>query len=213
MQLIPARGRKPCSKKSETLTSRVATYPREGTETFFIALKFNMILVATYPREGTETGTKNVKFIHGLLQLIPARGRKLGRVGHQANVLVVATYPREGTETSCLKPPALSLALQLIPARGRKLIAPKRPLEKISCNLSPRGDGNVYNNHARACANVATYPREGTETPQSSRMQSVLAQLQLIPARGRKRLSLHQFLNRYTQRCNLSPRGDGNSSP
>ena len=101
-----------------------------------------------------------------LLQLIPARGRKLPRLGVlHAFLGQVSTYPREGTET---------VVDQLfIPVGG--------------FNLSPRGDGNVncslyacivpcFNLSPRGGGNrskpstsdglywVSTYPREGTET-------------------------------------------------
>ena len=76
------------------------------------------------------------------------------------------------------------------------------------CNLSPRGDGNDEVNIAQVGGIVATYPREGTETRRRHPLREGL-RLQLIPARGRKR---ELPLTRSSwSRCNLSPRGDGNS--
>ena len=57
-------------------------------------------------------------------------------------------------------------------------------LTVVGCNLSPRGDGNLNGQSLRLELLVATYPREGTETPTT--MMAI------------------------TKGCNLSPRGDGN---
>ena len=76
------------------------------------------------------------------------------------------------------------------------------------CNLSPRGDGNTASAGARLRVHIATYPREGTETCRACR-EFLSKRLQLIPARGRKRFIVLSSL--YQIRCNLSPRGDGNS--
>ena len=39
------------------------------------------------------------------------------------------------------------------------------PFASLGCNLSPRGDGNDLLAHSKHPEQVATYPREGTETP------------------------------------------------
>ncbi len=39
---------------------------------------------------------------------------------------------------------------------------------RISCNLSPRGDGNLGDKAAQDRMTVAIYPREGTETQLSA---------------------------------------------
>ena len=166
LQLIPARGRKLIIVRKAVENQSVATYPREGTETPPAIQKC---------------------FLHQL-QLIPARGRKMDSPQRIPLEKYVATYPREGTETTlflCWSHSTLSL--QLIPARGRKLSAllfnlvpcqlqliPARGRKRHCagdgafapcCNLSPRGDGNSKSHSASPlCSQVATYPREGTET-------------------------------------------------
>ena len=143
LQLIPARGRK---RKIATANHHlaVATYPREGTETPDFGSVGEVTIVATYPREGTETpfAIKLASFI--MLQLIPARGRKL--------LKLLTSFQ-------------IKHSLQLIPARGRKPPALRHLVDGHGCNLSPRGDGNS-NAFASMEANMeaATYPREGPET-------------------------------------------------
>ena len=146
--------------------------------------------VATYPREGTETSDMKNLCPQVQLQLIPARGRK---------------------RCPCHDLPSRR-ELQLIPARGRKLrrVAILNEIPN-RCNLSPRGDGNFFiaaisstclevATYPRegtetdgwpvecvASWNVATYPREGTETALYPLSTGRALWLQLIPARGRKR--------------------------
>ena len=55
LQLIPARGRKLVQFDNFGFHVRVATYPREGTETTVSWPVLCVTKVATYPREGTET--------------------------------------------------------------------------------------------------------------------------------------------------------------
>ena len=135
----------------------------------------------------------------------------------------------------CKKTARLShtvLLLQLIPARGRKHIINNVILCMNSCNLSPRGDGNIQPCIFGRLHSVATYPREGTETvavfaiknqivvatyPREgteTHHRSILPEkysLQLIPARGRKLKIHHDIIPPIFSSCNLSPRGDGNS--
>ncbi len=168
------------------------------------------------------------------LQFIPARGRKPWWHPLSTGLCAVAIYPREGTETQLLenrdiKGKSCNLSPRGDGNKGRFPLSTGAG----SCNLSPRGDGNrsrrwvpwpalglqfipargrkhfpfVYTYNSPC---VAIYPREGTETihgggkPQGAR-------LQFIPARGRKLQGCSSSLSSY-QRCNLSPRGDGNGS-
>ena len=131
----------------------------------------------------------NARF-HGVLQFIPARGRKrmLGVLSYVK--ICVAIHPREGTETTCAVLSASVETLQFIPARGRKPVAVlgicgARPCR---CNSSPRGDGNRI----------------------SSFKIFAISLLQFIPARGRKLYALFDSVVVWV-RCNSSPRGDGNS--
>ena len=99
-----------------------------------------------------------------------------------------------------------------------------------SCNLSPRGDGNLYASSSSRGPPVAIYPREGTETARTDTEMGEHT-LQFIPARGRKHLPyigdiLEQIALQFIPArgrkpflgsllhllpgCNLSPRGDGN---
>ena len=106
----------------------------------------------------------------------------------------VATYPREGTETRQKKALMQWVSLQLIPARGRKPNDTRTPRTAKSCNLSPRGDGNIRFTRLLATdLKVATYPREGTETALYPLSTGRALWLQLIPARGRKPSCLPVF--------------------
>ena len=77
-----------------------------------------------------------------LLQLIPARGRKLHG----------ALAPRR------------SEPLQLIPARGRKRVSSPMISIRPYYNSSPRGDGNRHVESRLIIVTITTHPREGTET-------------------------------------------------
>ena len=102
-------------------------------------------------------------------------------------------------------------ALQFIPARGRKLVFKfQTDWIQTHCNLSPRGDGNIAMQLSSFLdADIAIYPREGTET---------LADIAAVMGRDHCNLSPRGDGNgsiRFTRLhivddCNLSPRGDGN---
>ena len=106
----------------------------------------------------------------GIVKLYSVRGRKPLKGGVDVRFAGIAIYPREGTKT-------------------HERTDPKSDC-RSHCNLSPRGDEN----HDQPCwphrdAGVAISPRKGTETcgnppkPPGNR-------LQLIPARGRKPVSV-----------------------
>ena len=101
------------------------------------------------------------------------------------------------------------LLLQLIPARGRKHLAAPFHACHASCNLSPRGDGNVCLDQVAVNLLVATYPREGTETLRSHQTVNSLLRCNLSPRGDGNHLD--DRLKLEICRCNLSPRGDGNS--
>ncbi len=122
-------------------------------------------------------------------QLIPARGRK--------------------HDNLCRAP--LRSWFQLIPARGRKQTAKCMDCPWNQVATYPReGTETVQRLRRSFRAMVATYPREGTETFSLLRLPCSFCWLQLIPARGRKRIPVIMFPT--VKRCNLSPRGDGNCS-
>ena len=86
--------------------------------------------------------------------------------------------------------------------RGRLVLA--------SCNLSPRGDGNLRSKplYAFMLLRCNLSPRgDGNQTVSGFMLRDTL--LQLIPARGRKPVSIPSRSNKIFG-CNLSPRGDGN---
>ena len=78
------------------------------------------------------------------LQFIPARGRKpLIQIRGHNGFNHVAIYPREGTETRCHDYPRCTGRSCNLSPRGDGNVAPlpfQRPVSR--CNLSPRGDGN-----------------------------------------------------------------------
>ena len=122
-----------------------------------------------------------------LLQFIPARGRKrrIDTIGDEDPPIAIypregtetfqpygllrhspiAIYPREGTET--FRPFALFMAAfycNLSPRGDGNIFAPQLGQSFGNCNLSPRGDGNSGGETGCGDGNIAIYPREGTET-------------------------------------------------
>ena len=102
-----------------------------------------------------------------------------------------------------------SLPLQFIPARGRKLFAPLQYSRIQDCNLSPRGDENQRRPHQDPGRPLQFIPARGRK-PICSMVNHSGLTLQFIPARGRKLSNCsYQLLPSH---CNLSPRGDENTS-
>ena len=142
-----------------------------------------------------------------MLQLIPARGRKLDLLQLGRIVVLVATYPREGTETPVkILHQFQQISLQLIPARGRKP-APSFPARRIqTLQLIPaRGRKHRVRSHHGEIAAVATYPREGTETGCSIPSQSHCSRCNLSPRGDRNLLSLKDKIG-YNEATGISPK-------
>ena len=121
IQLIPARGRKhqpldlidrrlefnssPQGDGNLGWTGRLAddpvnsTHPRKGTETSPRWVSISNPLNSTHPRKGTETSRSRAASWSIIIQLIPARGRKLLTRNSDIDWMINSTHPRKGTET------------------------------------------------------------------------------------------------------------------
>ena len=75
----PREGTETCESRLRAGETLDTTYPREGTETCSCAGMGSSSCDTTYPREGTETLSSRGSPADHWTQLIPARGRKLGR--------------------------------------------------------------------------------------------------------------------------------------
>ena len=125
-----------------------------------------------------------------MLQFIPARGRKppFRRMVMSRNP--VAIYPREGTETRCHDYPRCTGRSCNLSPRGDGNVAPlpfQRPVSR--CNLSPRGDGNstCFCVSVDIAASCNLSPRgDGNQLLRQPHMLVIIIELQFIPARGRK---------------------------
>ena len=130
--------------------------------------------------------------------------------------------------SSCHLPVAVECDIVILSEPGP---IPQAPVGQFCRhNLSPRGDGNIYQTLWQQSRLDTTYPREGTETNELVRDSDANMLTQLIPARGRKQhISCGIIRHDVTQlipargrkqildgaSCgksghNLSPRGDGN---
>ena len=124
------------------------------------------------------------------LQFIPARGRKpLIQIRGHNGFNHVAIYPREGTETRCHDYPRCTGRSCNLSPRGDGNVAPlpfQRPVSR--CNLSPRGDGNstCFCVSVDIAASCNLSPRGDGNTNKIKNGTKKL-KLQFIPARGRKR--------------------------
>ena len=146
----------------------VATYPREGTETIHHLQWYLLVLGCNLsPRGDGNKEAMGILADESMLQLIPARGRKLPACRQSVARQGLQLIPARGRKHSSPQPSARRHLLQLIPARGRKLptgpgvlhplhllqLIPARgrkrdnpvkdSLAPYGCNLSPRGDGNL----------------------------------------------------------------------
>ena len=115
--------------------------------------------------------------------------QKTARLSH--TVLLLQLIPARGRKRKQLRvKQQYVLWLQLIPARGRKRI--------------------VHHVESRLLVFVATYPREGTETCSFWRSASSFF-VAAYPREGTETFSGYPWVILLLC-CNLSPRGDGNSS-
>ena len=99
----------------------------------------------------------------------------------------ISTYPRKGTETNRYSVVnVLSPDFNLSPQGDGNLYNFGHFCNSHYFNLSPQGDGNYFQSPLTAYSSfISTYPRKGTETFPCA-FDIRLHRFQLIPARGRK---------------------------
>ncbi len=139
MQLIPARGRKRTSLHSGRSDSSITTHPRKGTET----VSCNRATYTRFDYNLSPQGDGNTqKVLHAswivLLQLIPARGRKLVVIVDEVGFLGLQLIPVRGRKRRALCPESHALLLQLIPARGRKHLCQLVIAQRADITTHPR---------------------------------------------------------------------------
>ena len=123
------------------------------------------------------------------LQFIPARGRK--------PIVSKSLF-------NCQR-------LQFIPARGRKLYDNASIIDIRDIAIYPReGTKTFCGLPAEADPSIAIYPREGTKTCKHP-CKGFAAHIAIYPREGTKTCQSQQGY-RASCNCNLSPRGDENSS-
>ena len=100
------------------------------------------------------------------------------------------------------------LLLQLIPARGRKpFVLPIEDMTRLMLQLIPARGRKLNIKSVLGLTNVATYPREGTETRPID-ADELIKSCNLSPRGDGNCFVLIAAAAR--ESCNLSPRGDGN---
>ena len=76
LQFIPARGRKLIVRFPVSTTSRIAIYPREGTETFPFSPWCNLLSLQFIPARGRKHFVIDLERKQKYYRFIPVRGRK-----------------------------------------------------------------------------------------------------------------------------------------